>query len=201
MYKRQSQGRDPGRFARMAILLLMSLRGNVFVYQGEELGLPQGEVPFDRLVDPEAIANWPETLGRDGARTPMPWRADAPHAGFSTIEPWLPVDPRHPAMAVDRQHTDSASILNLTRRLIALRKDQPALRLGSLRFLDVPAPLLAFERARDGDVLTCVFNLGHETVTWAPAGQIVPLETVNADSADPAVLAPLAGLIGRRPAI
>jgi glycosidase len=130
----------------MAMLLLMALRGNVFLYQGEELGLPQAEVPFDRLVDPEAIANWPETLGRDGARTPMPWRADAPYAGFSTAEPWLPVDPRHPPLAVDHQHTDSASMLNLTRRLIALRRREPALRLGALRFLDAPVPLLAFDR-------------------------------------------------------
>ena len=79
---RWAEGRDEKAFAEMAMLLLMCLRGNVFVYQGEELGLPQAEVPFDRLVDPEAIANWPETLGRDGARTPMPWTADAPQAGL-----------------------------------------------------------------------------------------------------------------------
>ncbi|MBU2417894.1 MAG: alpha-glucosidase, partial [Alphaproteobacteria bacterium] len=87
---RWAGGRDPRAFAGMAMLLLMCLRGNVFIYQGEELALPQAEVPFDRLVDPEAIANWPQTLGRDGARTPMPWSADQPHAGFSTAEPWLP---------------------------------------------------------------------------------------------------------------
>jgi alpha-glucosidase len=189
---RWSEGRDPDRFARMAMLLLMALRGNVFVYQGEELGLPQAEVPFERLVDPEAIANWPETLGRDGARTPMPWRADAPQAGFSTAEPWL---------AVDRQDADPTSILNLTRRLIALRKTEPALRLGTLHFLDAPAPLLAFERVHGDAVLTCVFNLGHEAIVWAPPGDIAPLESVNAEVADPAVHSPLSGRIGRRRAI
>ena len=198
---RWSEGRDPDRFARMAMLLLMALRGNVFLYQGEELGLPQAEVPFDRLVDPEAIANWPETLGRDGARTPMPWRADAPYAGFSTAEPWLPVDPRHPPLAVDRQHTDSTSMLNLSRRLIALRKAEPALRLGSLRFLEAPAPLLAFERAHGGDVLTCVFNLGHETVAWSPAPGPRMVESVNLDGAPAGELPPLSGLILRRPSI
>jgi alpha-glucosidase len=197
---RWSQGRDPDRFARMAMLLLMSLRGNVFVYQGEELGLPQGEVPFERLVDPEAIANWPETLGRDGARTPMPWRADAPLAGFSTVEPWLPMDPRHGPMAVDRQENDPASLLHLTRRLIAVRKREPALHIGSLNMLDAPAPLLAFERRSGDDVLTCVFNLGHETVDWAPAADLVPLESVNAGPAGGVALPPLAGLVGRRPA-
>jgi alpha-glucosidase len=198
---RWSEGRDPDSFARMAMLLLLSLRGNAFIYQGEELGLPQGEVPFDRLVDPEAIANWPETLGRDGARTPMPWRAGAPHAGFSTTEPWLPVDPRHPPLAVDRQDADPASILYLTRRLIALRRREPALRLGSLRFLDAPAPLLAFERVHGDDILTCVFNLGHETVAWTPPGDLTPVESVNPADAGSAGLSPLSGRIARRPSI
>ena len=198
---RWSEGRDPVRFARMAMLLLMALRGNVFVYQGEELGLPQANVPFDRLVDPEAIANWPRTLGRDGARTPMPWRAAAPHAGFSTIEPWLPVDPRHPPLAVDRQDADPASMLNLTRRLIALRKREPALRLGSLRFLDAPAPVLAFERTRGDDTLTCVFNLGHEAVAWGSSGTGDVLALINFDSVPNGEMPPLSGRISRKPAI
>ncbi len=198
---RWSEGRDPDRFARMAMLLLMALRGNVFVYQGEELGLPQANVPFDRLVDPEAIANWPRTLGRDGARTPMPWRAEAAHAGFSTIEPWLPVDPRHPPLAVDLQDADPASMLNLTRRLIALRKREPALRLGSLRFLDAPAPVLAFERTRGEDTLTCVFNLGHEAVAWGSPGTADVLALINFDSVPNGEMPPLSGRISRKPAI
>jgi alpha-glucosidase len=158
-------------------------------------------VPFDRLVDPEAIANWPETLGRDGARTPMPWKSGAPHGGFSTAEPWLPVDPRHPPLAVDRQDTDPASMLNLTRRLIALRRREPALRLGSLRFLDAPGPLLAFERTHGDDTLTCVFNLGHETVDWRSRGAADVLVWVNPDLAADGALPPLSGLISRRAAI
>ncbi len=195
---RWSDGRDPDRFARMAMLLLVALRGNVFVYQGEELGLPQAEVPFERLVDPEAIANWPRTLGRDGARTPMPWIADAPFAGFSTVEPWLPVDPRHPPLALDRQEADPGSMLHLTRRLIALRRREPALRLGSLRFLDAPASILAFERTLGNEVLTCVFNLGHDTGDWALEGGFDLVDSVNLDGAPLSRLAPLSGLIGRR---
>jgi alpha-glucosidase len=191
---RWAEGRDTRAFARMAMLLLMALRGNVFIYQGEELGLPQGDVPYDRLVDPEAIANWPETLGRDGARTPMPWRSGAPHAGFSTIEPWLPVDPRHPPLATDRQEADPGSMLHLTRRLIAFRKASPALRLGALRMLDAPSSILAFERIHDGDVLTCLFNLGHEVSDWIPDGSFAVLENVNMETGLP----PLAGLIARR---
>jgi alpha-glucosidase len=198
---RWAEGRDPDRLARMAMLLLLSLRGNAFIYQGEELGLPQGQVPFDRLVDPEAIANWPRTLGRDGARTPMPWRGAEPHAGFSAIEPWLPVDPRHPALAVDRQEDDPASVLHLTRRLIALRRREPALRLGSLRFLNAPDPILAFERIHDGEVLTCVFNLGHEATRWASGPDHSLIESVNLSDPASSELGPLAGLIARRASI
>ena len=159
-------GRDPQAVARLTMLLLASLRGNIFLYQGEELGLPQAEVPFERLQDPEAIANWPSTLGRDGTRTPMPWAAEARHAGFSEAEPWLPVDPAHLPLAVDRQQDDPASMLNLTRRLIALRKRFPALRTGGLAFFDAPEPLLAFVRSEGDERLLCVFNLGGAAADW-----------------------------------
>jgi alpha-glucosidase len=155
---------EPTRFAALAMLLLMSLRGNIFLYQGEELGLPQAHVPFERLRDPEAIANWPETQGRDGARTPMPWTGGAPNAGFSTSQPWLPVDPDHVALSVDRQERDPRSTLALTRRLIALRKDREALRTGAIRRHDAAAPLLVFERGEGAEQLLCVFNLGGGSV-------------------------------------
>lgn len=194
---RWAQGRDEKAFSEMALLLLMCLRGNVFVYQGEELGLPQAEVPFERLVDPEAIANWPETLGRDGARTPIPWVASAPNAGFSTVEPWLPVDPRHLALAVDAQEADSTSILHAARRIIALRQAHPALRTGGLE-IESAGDLLVFrrfERAEGGERLLCVFNLGFEAVEWsAPAGAR-RIAAVNWTEADGSTLRPLAGLI------
>ena len=172
-------GRDRDAFARQAMLLLMALRGNIFLYQGEELGLPQADVPFERLQDPEAIANWPESQGRDGARTPIPWRADAPQAGFSPVEPWLPVDPVHVQLAVDRQEADPASMLHLTRRLVAFRKDSVALRHGSVRAVGAPEGVLAFERAHGGERLLCAFNLGQEATDWAlPEGWAI-VEGVN----------------------
>jgi alpha-glucosidase len=182
--------RDRDAFARQAMLLLVALRGNIFLYQGEELGLPQADVPFERLQDPEAILNWPETLGRDGARTPMPWAAREVQAGFSSGEPWLPIDPAHLPLAVDRQEADPASVLHLTRHLIALRKRHPALRTGSIRPVDVPPPLLGFERG-EGRLL-CVFNLGEATVHWpVPAGWRV-IEQVGDG------LEPMAGWIAER---
>ena len=192
---RWAEGRDERAVARMAMLLLMCLRGNVFVYQGEELGLPQAEVPFDRLVDPEAITNWPDTLGRDGARTPMPWTAGAAQAGFSTVEPWLPVDPRHAALAVDAQEADPASMLNLTRRLIALRRHHPALRTGGMTMLAANDGLLTFRRDAEADSLLAVFNLGHHAVPWCiPVGWTV-VERVNTPDETAADLPPLAGLL------
>lgn len=183
--------------AALSMLLLMAFRGNAFLYQGEELGLPQAEVPFERLRDPEAIANWPETQGRDGARTPMPWRSAAPNAGFSTAEPWLPVDPAHVPLAVDRQEGDPFSILNLTRRLVALRKREEALRAGSIRLLEAPEPLIAFERVGARSTLLCVFNLGDGPVDWKLPGDCALIEAVGGDSTRGRV-PPLAGLIARR---
>ncbi|RZJ97193.1 MAG: DUF3459 domain-containing protein [Brevundimonas sp.] len=187
-------GRDPKAMADMLLLLLVSLRGNAIVYQGEELGLPQGEVPFERLQDPEAIANWPETLGRDGARTPMPWTTGV-QAGFSSVEPWLPVDPRHPPMSVQAQEADPRSTLNHARRLLALRRRHPALRRGEMEILEGPGEVLAFRRTDQGETLLAVFNLGHSPETWeAPAGARL-IEAVNMEGVQDGVLPPLAGLL------
>lgn len=192
---RWAEGRDPRALAEMMMLLLMTLRGNAFVYQGEELGLPQAHVPFERLQDPEAVANWPQTLGRDGARTPMPWQAGQPNAGFSTVEPWLPVDPRHLPLAVDAQEGDAASMLHAARRLIRLRQAHPALRTGSMTLIDTAEPLLTFVRDVPGESLMAVFNLGHEAAPWTlPDGWRV-IEAVNLKAPVDGVLPPLAGLL------
>jgi alpha-glucosidase len=155
-------------FARLKMLLLLCLRGNPFIYYGEELGLTQVDVPFDRLRDPEAIANWPMTLSRDGARTPMPWAADAPQLGFTDGEPWLPVGPDHAALAVDRQEAAPDSLLHLTRRLVALRRAHEALMRGDLDVLHADQALLVFERRADGQTMLCAFNLSAEPAAWGP---------------------------------
>ena len=165
---RWAQPADRAAMARLAMLLLVALRGNIFLYQGEELGLPQADIAFEDLKDPEAITNWPLTLGRDGARTPMPWRAQTAHAGFSTARPWLPIRAEHLALAVDRQERDPNSQLALTRRLIELRKASDALRTGSLRIVEASQALLAFERTSAAQRLLCVFNLGGEAQHWRP---------------------------------
>jgi alpha-glucosidase len=156
-------------FGRLKLLLLMCLRGNLFLYQGEELGLTQVDIPYGALKDPEAIANWPLTLSRDGARTPMPWRGNPnDHAGFSTATPWLPIGDDHLALAVDRQNGDPASLLNLTRHLIAFRHASDALMVGNVTVLAVTDTLLAFERSTGTETLLCLFNMASDPADWAP---------------------------------
>src|SRR6185312_12903681 len=83
--RRHEAGPDPA-FARLLMALLLSLRGSVSIYQGEELGLPEAELAAEHLKDPFGIAYWPEFRGRDGSRTPMPWRNGAPHGGFTAAD-------------------------------------------------------------------------------------------------------------------
>ena len=143
---RWAQG-DPARTQQLLALLAV-LRGTVFLYQGEELGLPQSVIPFERLQDPFGKAHWPRNPGRDGCRTPMPWRHDAPNAGFSRAgsEPWLPADPAHAALAVDVQEANAQSSLHLTRRLLALRRTVPALQRGKLTVLQADEHLFIVRR-------------------------------------------------------
>ncbi len=185
---------DRDALAKVALLLLVALRGNAILYQGEELGLNQAHVPFDRLQDPEAIANWPQTLGRDGARTPMPWRPDAPHAGFSTAEPWLPIDAAHLLLTVQQQHRDPASVLAWTRQLLALRRERQALRTGSIGLLESPAELLLFER-RSNETLLCALNLGDTPIAWQPAPGWRVIAAIGGASPEAVVLPPLSGFI------
>jgi alpha-glucosidase len=166
--------------ARLLLALLISLRGNIFLYQGEELGLAQADIPFEKLRDPEAIANWPLTLGRDGARTPMPWSDRRVHGGFSTAEPWLPMPQDHIARAVSVQNDDPGSVLAAARRLVALRRRSPALRWGDFLPLDMAPPLLGFVRVHDGQRVRCLFNLGDAPCPISPVrGRILEAHGMN----------------------
>jgi alpha-glucosidase len=156
-------------YARMVLLLFVSLRGNVILWQGEELGLTQVDIPFEKLQDPEAIANWPLTLSRDGTRTPMPWQSDAPHCAFSEAEPWLPIGDDHNALAIDIAERDPNSLLALTRELLALRNANEAMVIGDLAIREAQGDLLVFERRSEQQHLLCAFNMGGQPVHWQPA--------------------------------
>ncbi len=156
-------------FARMALTLFACLRGNIILWQGEELGLTQIDVPFEQLQDPEAIANWPLTLSRDGARSPMPWVGNAAHCGFTTGQPWLPLGDDRPALAVDRQDGDPTSLLSLTRALLALRRQTAALRLGAMDVLVASDDLLVFRRSHAGRSVLVACNFSAKPQRWQAA--------------------------------
>jgi alpha-glucosidase len=170
---------DNPALARLLIGFLLSLRGSICLYQGEELGLPQSRLDIADIRDPFGLAFYPEYPGRDGSRTPMPWRAAEPNAGFTTAEkPWLPVDPSHYALSVDGQQADRNSMLNFCRRLLSWRKAHPALIRGNIAAIDTPDPVVAFRRHCAAESLVVAHNLS-EAPAPLPEGlsaDVTPLE-------------------------
>jgi alpha-glucosidase len=156
---------DRDALARLAAAMLLSFRGSVCLYQGEELGQTETDLAYGELLDPQGKSFWPDDKGRDGCRTPMVWDAVAQHAGFSGgATTWLPVKPPQAARAVSTQMDDPHSVLTFYRQMLALRRTRTDLRNGSITFLDTPEPVLAFKR---GDSTVCMFNLSPRTVTTA----------------------------------
>jgi alpha-glucosidase len=156
---RWSGGKPSDRFSRLLMVLLLTMRGSVCMYQGEELGLPEARLNFEDLRDPYGKSFFPEFRGRDGSRTPIPWAAGGHQAGFtSAVRPWLPIPDDHRARAVDVQTADPASLLNDWRRFLGWRKTQSALRTGGIRLLETAAPIVAFERFNHEQRLLVVLN-------------------------------------------
>ena len=168
-----------GAAARAFATLLMCLRGSACIYQGEELGLPEADLPRESLRDPYGLEFWPEYRGRDGCRTPMVWEAGAPHGGFTapSVRPWLPVPPEHLPLSVSAAEADPGALLHHYRRAIALRRAHPALRIGDLAAMRAEGEVLSFQRRAEGEVLFCAFNLSDAPARlrlpegrWAPIG-------------------------------
>jgi alpha-glucosidase len=136
--------------ARAVLLMLYALRGTPFVYQGEELGLPDAEIPPERVVDVD---------GRDPERAPIPWAA-APGGGWT--DPWLPLTSEAERYSVERQERDPHSTLALTRRLAELRRGSPTLQSAPQRMVDGGEDLLAWTREGDGERLMAVVNFAAE---------------------------------------
>jgi alpha-glucosidase len=163
--------------ARAAAVLLLTLRGTPFLYQGEELGLEQGVIPEGRRRDPG---------GRDGCRCPIPWTRGA---GHGWPEPaWLPPPPDAAAHSAEAQWEDPGSILHLYREVIAARRASPALRGGSLRLLEAPDGVLAYERRAGADVRRVLVNQGGGPVEDAvPPGWRVQVASDRGPAADGAL--------------
>ncbi len=161
----------PDKFYHAIAALLISLPGGLCLYQGDELGLPEAlipkDIPEDKIRDPFGKALYPLVPGRDGSRTPMPWRDDEPNAGFTDAEEaWLPVPKQHYSYAVNIQNADPNSLLNTWRRLLHWRKRQPALIAGSFQMVETEEPLFGFVREYAEQRLLCLFNLSGKTIEY-----------------------------------
>ncbi|WP_191236846.1 alpha-amylase family glycosyl hydrolase [Cobetia marina] len=166
---------SPARL-RLYLAFLLTQRGSVCLYQGEELGLSEAQLRHDQLVDPAGITFWPRYKGRDGCRTPMPWQAGETHAGFSRVSPWLPVPDFHHALAVDHQEHDPASLLNASRELLAFRRRHPALSRGEIHFHSLHEEVICFTRLSDGESLLIALNFSAQALTLETAWRVEALE-------------------------
>ncbi|KQS99940.1 alpha-glucosidase [Cellulomonas sp. Leaf395] len=165
------------RRARAAALLTAALPGSLYIYQGDELGLPEVEdLPLDVLQDPMHFRSEGVDPGRDGCRVPLPWSGTSAPYGFGSGGSWLPQPAAWADLTVSAQEDDPASTLHLYRDLLAVRRAEPALGDGPMTWIDSSDDVLAFAR---GD-LVCVVNLGDEPATPPPHTDVLlssaPLE-------------------------
>jgi alpha-glucosidase len=164
-------GRVGAAQARAAAVLLLTLRGTPTLYYGDEIGMGDVPVPADRVQDPWERRVPGQGLGRDPVRTPMQWD-DGPNAGFCApgVEPWLPLADDADANNVAAQGDDPRSILALYRALLALRRAEPALALGSYRTISADDGVLVYAR---GDELRVALNLSAEPAETAGRGVVL----------------------------
>ena len=157
---------------RMRIAMLLSMRGSVCLYQGEELGLDEADVAFDDLQDPYGMRFWPEFKGRDGCRTPMVWDNSEEQAGFTTGKPWLPVSDSHKSKAVAQMEERNDSLLHHYRQMLSFRKQHDALIKGDMLFVQSEGNVVAFLRELGEERVYCAFNLVAEA-------QDIPFDNLN----------------------
>lgn len=156
--------------ARAMTLAMLALPGAVFIYNGEELGLPNVDLPDEALRDPVWERSGHTRRGRDASRVPVPWEGEAPPFGFSANpDTWLPLPADWAALTVEKQLGDPASTLEFYRLAIELRRDRSEFDGATIEWLDSPAHTLAFRRSGG---LVCVLNAGADAIAL-PDGEVL----------------------------
>ncbi|MDR6539088.1 alpha-amylase family glycosyl hydrolase [Variovorax soli] len=190
------------QLARLAAMLLLTLRGTPTLYYGDEIGMTDVAITPEEVQDPFEKRVPGRGLGRDPQRTPMQW-SDAPQAGFTTGTPWLRLADDWSERNVEAQARDPASMLTLYRQLIALRRAQPALNRGDYEALECEGDVLAYARRFEAQRVVVLLNFGAGEAAWEPtllpAGSIVLASThpTRAGSVEnaPLLLAPYEGVV------
>jgi len=183
--------------ARVAAMLLLTLRGTPTLYQGDELGIGKVDIPPNRLRDPKELREPGIGLGRDPSRTPMAWDG-SPHAGFSTTEPWLPLHADWQTRNAQSQAPHPGSMLSLYRSLLQLRRREPVLSIGGIDQVEASDHVLAYRRKHEKSRMQIVLNLSHverETPDGVEDGELL-LSTLGS-APPPGRLRPDEGLVMR----
>ncbi|RJP16685.1 MAG: alpha-glucosidase [Candidatus Abyssobacteria bacterium SURF_5] len=198
---RYAKGKWTEARARVAAAMLLTLRGTPFVYQGEEIGMRNLWLWKHEVLDPIGRKYWPVHPGRDGERTPMQWNSEK-YAGFSTEDPWLRVHPNHKTVNVALEEKDPTSLLNFYKKLIRLRKENPALQMGDYKsFEGVPEGIFAYLREGGGQKILIALNFTQKPLQFSVGkggiGRVLlsPLETVNADIKPSQIKLPPCGIL------
>jgi alpha-glucosidase len=172
----QGETSDPvlgTRRARAAALLTLALPGGAYIYQGEELGLPQvDDLPDEVIQDPVFKRTNGKTRGRDGCRVPLPWSGGQPPFGFSPdgVRTWLPQPAGWSSLTVEKELADPDSTLSLHRRALQIRHDHPGLQTEEFAWRDSTAGVLDFER---GGSFRCVVNISGAPITLDESAQVL----------------------------
>ncbi|WP_247236808.1 alpha-amylase family glycosyl hydrolase [Telluribacter sp. SYSU D00476] len=153
--------------ARVAAMLLLTLRGTPTLYYGDELGMRDVPIPPDKVKDPQGL-NMPDlNVSRDPARTPMQWD-DSPNAGFTDAEPWLPLSSNYKRVNVTHQRNSEHSILNYYRRLVQLRQQEPALHVGNYKPVHSDKQMIVYTREYEDRCFLIMLNLSHSPCYYTP---------------------------------
>ena len=187
MATRHTKSEDDARL-KVLMSMLLTLRGTPFLYYGEEIGMRDITLRRSEILDPPGKKYWPFYKGRDGCRSPMQWN-DSTYAGFSSAKPWLPMHPNYRIRNVDAQKADPDSMLNFTRKIIKLRRENPALHHGDFSLLTKePKDALAYLRQTPEQSIFVALNFKDDATTLdtIPAGKWSLLHSTarNSISAD-----------------